>query len=171
MALPNLPGTKTVASLFLLVAVALGIAAGAGGVAGLEADANGEFLNETVSVDNSTDSVYVELTNVSNGPLNVTVSGLYNGTETVVNETQIDSPTNTTVHEWQANSSEYDGYRIVVSEDSTATNQSVESISAGTFDETSGGGGGAGDGSGFNKMHALVVVIVAAAAGVMLGDD
>jgi len=132
------------------------------GAAGVAVGDSHEFANETVSVDNQTDTVYLEVENVTNGPVNVSVYGLDSGNETLVNETQIDAPPdNSTLIEWTANHTEYDGYRVVVKEDSTVDQtqnpQSVERVDVGTFDKVSGGGGALGSTGG---SAAIVVVLI-----------
>jgi hypothetical protein len=152
---------KTIASVFVLLAVVGGLALGAtGGVAAQESTTTDLPYNETVTVDNSTDTVYVDLENVSNGPVNVTLIG-HGDSDVQEATTQLNSTD--PAHEFTADPSTYDSYTVEVDEDASDTDtESVETIDIGTFQQVSGGGGGFGLGSGSTPIVLVAIVGVLA---------
>lgn len=132
------------------------------GTIGLAAGATtGDLLTENVTVDNDTETVYLDVTNVSGGPVNVTFYGVdSDDTETQVLSKQIDAvDDNTTTTSVDANASAYEEYRIVVNEDgSDASAESIGSYEVGKTVRSSGGGGlFAGGGGGLlSPMNILI---------------
>ena len=127
------------------------------------------FHEETVSVDNDTDSVAVTVTNVSNGPIDLTVSGVSNGTETVQNNTTIDATNGSTTKEFQVNSTKYDSYYVLLEEsDAVTETQTVENVSV---DVLSSGSGGGGFIPGASQVQSITILVIAALALLLMGDD
>lgn len=118
------------------------------------------LLNDTVEIDNETDTVYADVTNTTNGSVNVTFYG-YNettGNYTLESEQQVESPDNTTRVDWVADLEAFDSYEIYVHEDDSNTDtQDVESVAFGST--TIGGGGGFFSG-GESSQNVLVLVVV-----------
>ena len=101
--------------------------------AGVAAAANSDsdtLSDETVSIDNSTEEVYLEVTNSSGDNLNYTVYGVEDGITTQVDSGQISAASGETNQLTLAADSEtYDAYRFVVTEDPTdGDNETAEAI-------------------------------------------
>ncbi|TKX79170.1 hypothetical protein EXE53_17225, partial [Halorubrum sp. SD626R] len=133
---------NTSAALVVAIAAiaAIGLAFGAGGVAGQTNST--ELANDTLNVENTTESVYVDVTGVDDmngsGPVdvNVTFTGLNesDGSSTVLNETTLSVAANTTesanVTLNESDRAAYDSVRVVAS---TGANASlIDSVNWGT---------------------------------------
>ena len=105
-----------------------------------------ELADKSVTVDGDTESVYLEVTNTSGDALNYTVYGISDGLSTEVDAGTISSidSNDTARQEFAVNSSEYDEYRVVVTEDaSDSDSESAENIEIGTtINQVDSGGGG-----------------------------
>jgi len=137
------------------------------------AQSGSELADKEVTVDSDTESVYLEVTNTSGDALNYTVYGIADGLSTEVDSGTISATSNDTARqEFAVNATEYDSYRVVVTEDaSDSDSESAESIEIGTTvnQVDSGGGGvfaGVGGGGLFSTTNILIggVVVVGAYA-------
>jgi len=124
-----------------------------------------EMLDQTVSVDNSTEEVWLEALDTSGDSLNYEVLGVSDGQTTEVDTGTISSASDAeeaTRLTWAADSSAYDSYRVIVTEDpSDADTESAESLQIGTTVSQAAGGGGffGGGGSGlFSTSNILIGV-------------
>ncbi|SFR30379.1 hypothetical protein [Halorubrum sodomense] len=152
----------------IVAIAAIGLAFGAGGVAGQTNST--ELANDTVAVENTTESVYVDVTGVDDmngsGPVdvNVTFTGLNesDGSSTVLNETTISVAENTTesanVTLNESDRAAYDSVRVVAS---TGANTSlIDSVNWGTIGSAGGAGVGLGGDTGAIGIVAAVLVVV-----------
>ena len=130
------------------------------------AQSGAELADKEVTVDGDTESVYLEVTNSSGDALNYTVYGISDGLSTEVDSGTISSAdSNDTVRqEFAVNATEYDSYRVLVTEDaSDSDEESADNIEIGTTINQSGGGGGvfAGVGGGlFTPTNGLIAFVV-----------
>ena len=127
------------------------------------------LLNDTVEVTNTTDTVYADVTNTTNGPVNVTFYG-YNAStgNTLESEQQVDTPSNTTRVDWVVDSAKFDSYEIYVHEDASDTE--TESIESVKFGSTELGGGGL-FGGGESSQKTLLIIGVVVVGYVLIGRD
>jgi hypothetical protein len=128
------------------------------------------LLNDTVEVTNTTDTVYADVTNTTNGSVNVTFYG-YNastGNYTLESEQQVDTPSNTTRVDWVVDSAKFDSYEIYVHEDASDTE--TESIESVKFGSTELGGGGL-FGGGESSQTTLLIIGVVVVGYVLIGRD
>lgn len=141
--------------------------------AGVAAAANSDsdtLTDETVSIDNSTEEVYLEVTNSSGDNLNYTVYGVEDGITTQVDSGQISAASGETNQlTLAADSGTYDAYRFVVTEDPTdSDNETAEAIEVGEIVTQSAGDGGGGifasSGGIVTPMNILIAVLIAAGA-------
>ena len=138
------------------------------------AQSGSELADKEVTVNDDTESVYLEVTNTSGDALNYTVYGISDGLSTEVDSGTVSSAdSNDTVRQtFAVNATEYDSYRVVVTEDaSDSDEESAENIEIGTtVNQSSGGGGGmfglGGGGGLFSTQNILIggVVVVGAYA-------
>jgi len=143
-----------------------------GGPVGTAAAGNSDsdtLADKSVAIDNSTEQVYLEVTNTSGQQVNYTVYGVDDGITTQVDSGLISADSgNTTQKTWAADSETYDSYRFVVSEDPRdSDNETVQSVDVGEIVEQSSSGGGAifgGSGGLLTPMNILIVVLLGAAA-------
>jgi hypothetical protein len=135
------------------------------------AQSGSELADKEVTVDSDTESVYLEVTNTSGDALNYTVYGIADGLSTEVDSGTVSSAdSNDTVRqEFAVNATEYDSYRVVVTEDaSDSDEESAENIEIGTTVNQADGGGGVFAGVGgsglFSTTNLLIggVVVVGA---------
>ncbi|TKX86257.1 hypothetical protein EXE43_09430 [Halorubrum sp. SS5] len=132
------------------------------------AQSGAELADKEVTVDGDTESVYLEVTNTSGDALNYTVYGIADGLSTEVDSGTISATSNDTARqEFAVNATEYDSYRVVVTEDaSDSDSESAESIEIGTTVNQADGGGGAfagvGGGGLINPTNGLILVVVLA---------
>lgn len=135
------------------------------------AQSGNELADREVNVDGDTQRVYLEVTNTSGDALDYTVFGISDGLSTQVDTGTISSlDSNDTAREtFAVNATEYDSYRVVVTEDaSDSDTESADNIEVGTtIDQATGGGGvfGLGGGGGlFSATNILIggVVLVGA---------
>ena len=132
------------------------------------AQSGAELADKEVTVDSDTESVYLEVTNTSGDALNYTVYGIADGLSTEVDAGTISATSNDTARqEFAVNATEYDSYRVVVTEDaSDSDSESAESIEIGTtVNQVDGGGGafaGVGGGGLINPTNGLILVVVLA---------
>lgn len=132
------------------------------------AQSGAELADKEVTVDGDTESVYLEVTNTSGDALNYTVYGIADGLSTEVDAGTISATSNDTARqEFAVNATEYDSYRVVVTEDaSDSDSESAESIEIGTtVNQVDGGGGafaGVGGGGLINPTNGLILVVVLA---------
>ena len=132
------------------------------------AQSGAELADKEVTVDGETESVYLEVTNTSGDALNYTVYGIADGLSTEVDSGTISATTNDTTRQtFAVNATEYDSYRVVVTEDaSDSDSESAESIEIGTtVNQVDGGGGafaGVGGGGLINPTNGLIAVVVLA---------
>ena len=130
------------------------------------AQSGAELADKEVTVDSDTESVYLEVTNTSGDALNYTVYGIADGLSTEVDSGTISATSNDTARqEFAVNATEYDSYRVVVTEDaSDSDEESAENIEIGTtVNQTSGGGGvfaGVGGGGLFSPRNILIGLVV-----------
>jgi hypothetical protein len=153
-------------ALALVAVLMVGVAPAA---AGNSADT--QLADKSVTVDNETQEVYLEVTNTSGQLVNYTVYGVDDGLTTQVNSGQISAAANNTTQKtFAANGTAYDSYRFTVSEDpSDNDNETVESVSVGKIVEQSAdsdggaifGGGGGGLLTPMNVVIAILVMAVA----------
>ena len=138
------------------------------------AQSGAELADKSVTVDGDTESVFLEVTNTSGDSLNYTVYGISDGLSTEVDSGQISATSNDTARqEFAVNATEYNEYRVVVTEDaSDSDSESAENIEIGTtINQVDSGGGGvfAGVGGGLftltNGIIAFAVFGVAYVAG------
>jgi hypothetical protein len=130
------------------------------------AQSGAELADKEVTVDSDTESVYLEVTNTSGDALNYTVYGIADGLSTEVDSGTISATSNDTARQtFAVNATEYDSYRVVVTEDaSDSDEESAENIEIGTtVNQTSGGGGvfaGVGGGGLFSPRNILIGLVV-----------
>lgn len=131
------------------------------------AQSGNELADKSVSVDGDTESVYLEVTNTSGDAVNYTVYGISDGLSTEVDAGTISSAdeNDTARQEFAVNSSEYDEYRIVVTEDaSDSDEESADNIEIGTTINQANGGGGIfgsfGGGGLFTPTNAIIAFAV-----------
>lgn len=138
------------------------------------AQSGAELADKEVTVDDDTESVYLEVTNSSGDALNYTVYGISDGLSTEVDAGTISAMSNDTARQtFAVNSTEYDSYRVLVTEDAgDSDSESAENIEIGTtVNQVMSGGGvfGFGGGGGLftltNILIGLGVVGVAWVAG------
>lgn len=142
------------------------------GPVGVAAAANSDadqLADKSVSVDNSTEQVYLEVTNTSSQQVNYTVYGVEDGITTQVDSGLISAPSDdSTQQTFAVDSASYDSYRFVVTEDPRdSDNETVESVDVGEIVEQSSGGGGIFGGGGdglLTPMNILIAALLAAAA-------
>jgi len=141
------------------------------------AQSGAELADKEVTVNDDTESVYLEVTNSSGDALNYTVYGIADGLSTEVDAGTISATTNDTSRQtFAVNATEYDSYRVVVTEDaSDSDSESAENIEIGTtVNQASDGGGGVfgfgGGGGLFSTTNILlggVVLVVAYTLGLL----
>ena len=128
------------------------------------------LLNDTVEVTNTTDTVYADVTNTTNGSVNVTFYG-YNastGNYTLESEQQVDTPSNTTRVDWVVDSA--NSYEIYVHEDASDTEtESIESVKFGSTEL--GGILGGLFGGGESSQTTLLIIGVVVVGYVLIGRD
>jgi hypothetical protein len=155
----------------IVAIAAIGLAFGAGGVAGQTNST--ELANDTLDVTNTTESVYVDVTGVNDmngsGPVdvNVTFTGLNesDGSSTVLNETTISVAENTTesanVTLNESDRGAYDSVRVVAS---TGGNSSlIDSVNWGTVGSAGGAGAGLPAPTGTAGLAFVVALLLYAA--------
>jgi len=161
----NIKKTALAALLALAVLTSMAVPAAA--------QSGAELADKEVTVNDDTESVYLEVTNTSGDALNYTVYGISDGLSTEVDSGTVSSAdSNDTVRQtFAVNATEYDSYRVVVTEDaSDSDEESAENIEIGTtVNQATGGGGvfGFGGGGGlFSTQNILIggVVVVGAYA-------
>lgn len=143
-----------------------------GGSAMAVSNTGPEMFDQTVSIDDSTNDVYLEVNDTSGDALKYEVYGVSDGVTTLVDEGDIsDTGGDTTPQRlsYAADSTAYDNYRITVYEDgSDADTESAQSIVAGsTVDQQAGGGGffgGGGGGGLFSVTNLLIAAVLAGGA-------
>ena len=133
------------------------------------AQSGAELADREVVVDDETESVYLEVTNTSGDALDYTVYGLADGLSTEVDSGTISSAdANDTVRQtFAVNATEYDSYRVVVTEDPSDTDEeSADDIVVGATVNQAGGGGifGAGASGLFSTQNILIGGVVAVGA-------
>jgi hypothetical protein len=135
------------------------------------AQSGAELADREVVVDDETESVYLEVTNTSGDALDYTVYGLADGLSTEVDSGTISSmDANDTVRQtFAVNATEYDSYRVVVTEDPTDNDEeSADDIEVGATVNQAGGGGGIFAGVGgsglFSTQNILIGGVVAVGA-------
>ncbi|MFY4815198.1 hypothetical protein ACOJIV_21245 [Haloarcula sp. AONF1] len=131
------------------------------------AQSDAELADKEVTVDGETESVYLEVTNTSGDALNYTVYGIADGLSTEVDSGTISATSNDTARQtFAVNATEYDSYRVVVTEDaSDSDEESAENIEIGTTVNQSGGGGafaGVGGSGLINPTNGLILIVVLA---------
>ena len=132
------------------------------------AQSGADLADKEVTVDGETESVYLEVTNTSGDALNYTVYGIADGLSTEVDSGTISATSNDTTRQtFAVNATEYDSYRVVVTEDaSDSDSESADNIEIGTtINQASGGGGafaGVGGGGLINPTNGLILVVVLA---------
>jgi len=130
------------------------------------AQSGAELTDKSVTVDSDTESVYLEVTNSSGDALNYTVYGISDGLSTEVDSGTISATSNDTARqEFAVNATEYNEYRVVVTEDaSDSDSESADNIEIGTTVNQAGGGGGvfAGVGGGglINVTNGIIAFAV-----------
>jgi len=157
---------KTLLASLLLVGAVVVVAAGSSAAL----VASPILLNDTVEVTNTTDTVYADVTNTTNGPVNVTFYG-YNastGNYMLESEQQVDTPSNTTRVDWVVDSAKFDSYEIYVHENASDTE--TESIESVKFGSTEIGGGGL-FGGGESSQTTLLIIGVVVVGYVLIGRD
>lgn len=152
-------GSGAIAGLAVLALLASVFAGGA-------AAADTTVINQTVAVDDSTQSVYVEATNTTQN-LSVELLGVHNDTETSLTNHTIASTSSTlwTYDAANIDTTQYESVRVLVTApNATATNATVE---AGTIDKVAAGGGGGwlGGSSGIGGASVLGLVVLVMAGG------
>lgn len=162
---------KTLISTVMLLAVvgSIGLATVTGGAAAADV----EIGNETVAVDDNTDSAFAEVNNTATTDANVTIE--YVGVDADGNDTSVLATNNVvatadseTLDEYaDVNASKYEKIRITTTLDNTTADQSNVSVSVGTFQKLSGGGGGSSSGLGTNVWLLLGALV----AGMILLRD
>ncbi|WP_193365828.1 hypothetical protein [Halorubrum distributum] len=161
----NIKKTALAALLALAVLTSMAVPAAA--------QSGAELADKEVTVNDDTQSVYLEVTNTSGDALNYTVYGISDGLSTEVDSGTVSSvDSNDTVRQtFAVNATEYDSYRVVVTEDaSDSDSESAENIEIGTtVNQATDGGGvfGFGGGGGlFSTQNILIggVVVVGAYA-------
>lgn len=154
------PGKATALGLaYMLVVVAL---LGVGTIGATAQDAgNTEVLNETVSVDDDTQSVYAEIdaNETTDAAPTVTFYGIDgNETETQTGQQSVTVTANQTelVEHADVDPDAYDSYRIVVEGDDSA----IDGATAGIIQKVAGGGMGllGGSGGAGSAVAALAVI-------------
>ncbi|WP_018259335.1 hypothetical protein [Halomicrobium katesii] len=129
-----------------------------------------ELADETVSVDNDTQEVYLKVTNTSGDTVDYVVYGIDEGITTEVNTGTISATAgNSTETTFAADTDSYDSYRFVVNQDpDDGDNESVESVEVGEIVTQSSDGGGAifagGGGGLLTPMNLLIAVLIFAGA-------
>jgi len=162
---------KTMAVLLAtLVGASMMLATVTGGAVAAGNSDSDTLTDDTVSIDNSTEEVYLEVTNSSGDNLNYSVYGVEDGITTQVDSGQISAPADETNQLTLAADSEtYDAYRFVVTEDPTdGDNETAEAIEVGEIVTQSAGDGGgaifASAGGILTPLNLLIAVLVAAGA-------
>jgi hypothetical protein len=141
---------------------------------------NETLADQTLMVDNSTRSVYLEMDNSSgtaNGTVNVTVYGIdESDVQTRVDRVQVSAGANSTeLYEYESlDTQTYDEYRVVAEGNSSFVDP--DTLTIGTVSEVAGGGGtfslgGDVDLAGYSIPFGVVGAIVVAGAVVLLGRD
>ena len=133
------------------------------------AQSGDELADKSVTVDGDTESVFLEVTNSSGDSLNYTVYGIADGLSTEVDSGQISATSNDTARqEFAVNATEYNEYRVVVTEDaSDSDSESAENIEIGTtINQVDSGGGGAFAGVGGGLFTVTNGIIAFAVFGV-----
>ena len=131
------------------------------------AQSGAELADKEVTVDGDTESVYLEVTNTSGDAIDYTVYGIADGLSTEVDAGTISAMSNDTARQtFAVNATEFDSYRVVVTEDDTDTDsESAENIEIGTTVNQSGGGGafaGVGGSGLINPTNGLILIVVLA---------
>ena len=161
---------NTIAALVVAIVAmaAIGLAFAAGGVAGQTNST--ELANDTVGVENTTESVYVDVTGVDDmngsGPVdvNVTFTGLNDsdGSSTVLEETTLSVAENTTesanVTLDDSDRESYDSVRVVAS--TGGDSSLIDSVNWGTVGMGGGAGIGLGGETGAIGTVAVVLIVV-----------
>jgi len=131
------------------------------------AQSGAELADKSVSVNDDTESVYLEVTNTSGDAVNYTVYGISDGLSTEVDSGTISSAdeNDTARQEFGVNSTAYDEYRVVVTEDpSDSDEESADNIEIGTTVNQATGGGGIfgslGGGGLFTATNAIIAFAV-----------
>lgn len=134
------------------------------------AQSGAELADREVVVDDETESVYLEVTNSSGDALDYTVYGLADGLSTEVDSGTISSAdaNDTARQTFAVNATEYDSYRVVVTEDPTDSDEeSADDIEVGATVNQAGGGGifaGVGGSGLFSTQNILIGGVVAVGA-------
>ncbi|SHG78094.1 hypothetical protein [Halobaculum gomorrense] len=136
-----------------------------------------ELADKTVSVNDDTERVYLEVTNTSSENLNYTVYGIADGITTQEYSGQISAAANdTTRKEFAVNATTYDSYRVVVTENANLSgNETAETIEIGTTvsqsatNDSSGGAIFGGGGGGLLTPLNILLGVLAVAAGWLVG--
>jgi len=132
--------------------------------------AGDQLADETVPIDNSTEEVYLEVTNTSGDAVDYTLYGVDSGgITTEVNAGQISATANNTTQKtFAADTSAYASYRFVVTEDASDNdNETVESVDVGEIVTQSADGGGAilaGSGGLLTPLNIIIGVLAVAVA-------
>ena len=160
------------ACLLLVAAALLGAVGGA-------AAADVEITNETVAVDNETQSVYTELNATSNVSTNATFDVVYSGIDSEGNVTgelanrsvTVDSG-NVTLEEYQSvNASAYESVRVTVKVNNSSVSPSNVSAEVGTIQKVAGSSGGGFDLGGTDGATAGIALVALLGLFVLMGDD
>ena len=168
----------------LLAAFVLISGLGVGGVAAQSGDDPMVFVDESTTISNSTDSVYVDVTGVddmnASGPVDVTVTveGLTEGTDPG-NGTQLDTATLSVaagaVESYDyvvtdTNVADYDSVHVTVEVTTSGDEDLIASTDWGTLEQMSGGGGGLLDG-GIGGISVPVIGAVLVGGYLLMGRD
>jgi len=160
---------KTVLAGVLLIGTIVGLAAIVP-AAGLAGDGT-EFANESVAINNTTDTVYADLTDTSNGPVNVSIYG-YNATDdaytAAIENESVDSPNSTTRVDWVVEQDLYDSYRVIVAED--VNNTDIQDVGTIEIGKTEIGGSGVFSGANGERNSIIALVVVVGGFLIMKGD-
>ncbi|WP_237561606.1 hypothetical protein [Halorubrum halophilum] len=133
------------------------------------AQSGNELADKSVTVDSDTESVYLEVTNTSGDALNYTVYGISDGLSDEVDSGTISSAdeNDTARQTFAVNATEYDEYRVVVTEDaSDSDEESADNIEVGTTVNQAGGGGAFFAGAGGGLLTVTNGIIAFAVFGV-----
>ncbi|RAW46895.1 hypothetical protein DQW50_00435 [Halorubrum sp. 48-1-W] len=161
-----------------------GIGLGVGGVAAQEADDPMVFVDDSTTISNSTESVYVDVTGADdmsgNGPIDVdvTVEGLEEGQD-AGNGTELDTATlsvaagATESYSYDVTDtdvSDYDSVHVTAEVTTDGDEEHIASTDWGLLERTSGGGGGLLDDSSGN-LPIVGVLVVAGAVLLLTRED
>lgn len=176
-------GSIALVAILLVSVVGLGTLA-AGSVAATDSDAS-ILVHESAPVDNSTDSVYADVTGndtIGDGSIavNVTFEGLPSGTDpgngTVLSEQSLSvtagSVSSATYQLSDTETTDYDSVHVEINVVTSGDETEISSTDWGVLQEVSGGGGLLG-GGGLGSIGGIPIALVVLLVGgyIVLGDD